>query len=368
MPIEKVSIVLNSDNIKFKNKACYQGKLDSNKPCKITTKNIFENNGKLNPYEGLSIAASFSKDSVEKVELWDFSKTGWLAIIFSFIASVLGGVVVFVRKYLNKFKPNTPIIPIYRPYKNYHPALTGFLIDKKFDPQDITAGILSLAQKGIIEIERVEEKGVSFLVKPDYIFRLKKDLEEIDDELDKMFMVLLFSKPFNLDDILSFLNEAKKIIINKKLHNEDENIIFKLYKKSQYLKNKLYIKNYNKLEKEIKLSNLKLKNYELYLRKQNIENWIEDYFIKNNFIQKFFNNIRNKKLEWIITPIFILLVLFSNIITRYEIWFFCLFILIFLFILFLIFVKLRYTKKGWEIKNNLEGFKLFLEMTEKKKG
>jgi hypothetical protein len=96
------------------------------------------------------------------------------------------------------------VIPIYKPYKNYHPAITGFLIDKKFDVQDITAGILSLAQKGYIKINRVEEKGILFGTNVDYIFDLKVSINEIGDELDKMFLDLIFSEDKN-----SFKNISK---------------------------------------------------------------------------------------------------------------------------------------------------------------
>jgi hypothetical protein len=66
----------------------------------------------------------------------------------------------FIKSYLNKFNPNLPIFPVYGPYENYHPVLTGYIIDNKLNNRDITAGILSLAQKGYISIEKTEEQGV----------------------------------------------------------------------------------------------------------------------------------------------------------------------------------------------------------------
>jgi len=107
------------------------------------------------------------------------SGKGIFAIIFGILISIMGGVIIFIRKYLNKFKINKPIIPIYKPHKNYHPALTGYLIDKKLDSRDLTAGILSLAQKGIMDIEKIEEKGFLFGTNTDYIFSLKKILKKL---------------------------------------------------------------------------------------------------------------------------------------------------------------------------------------------
>jgi len=147
------------------------------------------------------------------------SGKGFFAIIFGILISVVGGVIIFVRRYLNKYKSDRPVIPIYKPYKNYHPALTGYLIDRKLDSRDLTAGILSLAQKGIMTIEKVEEKGFIFGTNTDYIFSLKKNIEEVNDKLDKFFIKLIFTKDHFVDflkGVTSITSFVETVIDNTK--------------------------------------------------------------------------------------------------------------------------------------------------------
>ncbi len=332
-PIKKVKVVIKSDGIKFENKACYQGKLNSKEKCNINN-NVFESNRVLLPHEGLAVSVSFPKEAVQKVEFWGWSNIGLFAIIFGIAISFIGGIIIFLRRYLNKFKPNKPIIPIYRPYKNYHPALTGYLIDKKFDPQDITAGILFLAQKGIIEIERVEEKGFLFGTNVDYIFRLKKNIEEVEDKLDQMFVRLIFTKTKNIfssGDVVDIL--FKKANLNEEVEE---------------------------LNSEVKLSDFSNKSEDLYSQKKSIISWLEQYVKKNKLLESSFALVILVGL----IPILVLIIAFFIHSDKSG---FVIMILIPMFVFIAPFLKSRYTKQGWEIKNSLDGFKMFLEMTEKER-
>ncbi len=332
--IDKAKVILSSDKIQFQNKACYQGKLGSKVPCDIQD-NIFSATGRLNHNEGLTIAASFPKGSVQKVELWGWSIFGWIAILSGIMIFCISMLLILTKRYLNKFKFYAPIIPIYEPYKNYHPAVTGFLIDKKLDPQDITAGILSLAQKGIIEIERIEKDGVFWGKNIDYIFRLKKKLEEMEDELDMMFVLLIFG-------------QAKDILYKTM---KDVNI------KSRFR---------DKLKSEVALSDFVDDAKKVYAQRKNIGLWVEDYANKNGIIEKLgsFNFI-----YWIFLGIFSVVAILIYLKFLMNPFWIMLSIYVFLFPLLFLFVlwKYRYTKQGWEAKNSLEGFKLFLEMTEKER-
>lgn len=336
VPIENAKVIVNSDNIDFKNKSCYKGKLKSSNNCNVIG-NVFSTSN-LNPGEGMTVALSLKKGAVLKNEIWGMSSQGIIVIVIGIIFSIIGGLIIFIRKYLNKYKIDKPIIPIYKPYKNFHPALTGYLIDRKLDSRDLTAGILSLAQKGYIEIERIEEKGILFGINTEYIFRLKKKLSEVKDDLDKFFIKLIFTNSGNLDEIIGTINTIIKTgSINNSLDDHTD------------------------ILNEVKLSDLKDRATDILGQKRKIDTWLKKYSTDNGYLES--KNVVN-----IYVIVFLII---SIIIVIFFVGFDFLPIIVFFFIFAFIFVvaiiSSRYTKKGWKVKNNLEGFKMFLEYTEKER-
>lgn len=79
------------------------------------------------------------------------------------------------------------IIPIYKPYKNFNPLITGYLIDFKLNQRDIVSGFLWLVQKKILSMSYVEENE-----KEDIVFVLNKKIENIPDDFDLYFVDILF--------------------------------------------------------------------------------------------------------------------------------------------------------------------------------
>jgi uncharacterized membrane protein len=64
------------------------------------------------------------------------------------------------------------IVPQYEPPEDLKPILVGSLIDERVHTQDVTAGIIYLAQQGYVEIER--EKADGFFGDHDYVLYQKK--------------------------------------------------------------------------------------------------------------------------------------------------------------------------------------------------
>jgi hypothetical protein len=318
VPIESVIINVSSDGINFNNKYCYQGGLKSKENC-IIDKTLFKNSRILNPKEGITIALSFGKGEVVKNELWKLNRKGWIVTILGSIILFFSTIFILGINYLNKYKPNKPIIPIYKPYNNYHPAITGYLIDKKLDSRDLTAGILSLAQKGYIKIERIEKQLVLFGSSADYIFRLKKSFQEITDDLDKFFVKLIFSKnKFNIDEIIQKIN----------IENITSSFDYKNTPEQDLLM-------------EVKLSNLIIRSSDIFEKRQEIDKWLKEYSKKNNFIESldFYKHI----LLVLLVPF---IIFFYQDLAHTYLFPILLFILIIFNTIFL-FISRRYTKKGW---------------------
>jgi hypothetical protein len=107
-----------------------------------------------------------------------------------------------------------------------------------------------------MEIKRVEEKGVLFGTNVDYIFKLKKNIDEIEDELDKNFIKLIFTKSTDLNDFLKSLSgpadASKKDFILK----------------------------------EIKLSDLTSKSGDIALKNKKIADFVEKYSVEKKYIEK----------------------------------------------------------------------------------
>ncbi len=230
------------------------------------------------------------------------------------LAWIFGVVLLFWFYYRwYKIKNTFPKI-IRKPYWNYHPFLTGFLIDKKIDSSDLIAGIIYLAQKRYIEIKKEKKDGL-ILDKDKYYFYLRVPKYVVEDELDRLLIKLIFLSDFG----------------------------DKIKRHGFYLKKDLetLINNPNEVGR----------------RRRTLKKWLIEYSKKNNILEKkdllsFDWGGKIKYIDFILTIIFITLILVSKGVILY--------LLIILFLPFA-FLGYRYSKRGWEIKYRLESFKRFLK-------
>lgn len=85
------------------------------------------------------------------------------------------------------FEPR-PIAVEFRPPDDLRPGELGLIVDERVDPVDITATVLDLAVRGYLTIEEVEEPGILWTSKTDWILRRTESPEETataaDDRAD----------------------------------------------------------------------------------------------------------------------------------------------------------------------------------------
>lgn len=187
----------------------------------------------LPPYSNFTIVVGWPKGIVE----YHLNRTKTFQIVGIFIA-VLSIITVLVLWYAKgkdapgrgtiapEFAPPDPKLPV---------GLVGLVLDERANVRELTATILSLAQRGYLRIEEYEDKGL-FGKKKRYKFIKKKDGKTL-----KSFEKVLFNALFTMGDEVT-----TKDLENKFYVHLDE-IYKKIYedgtKKSFFPKNPQKVRN-----------------------------------------------------------------------------------------------------------------------------
>lgn len=172
---------------------CYQGVKGSTNRCAVNSADAlatFSADG-LGPYEGMTIAIGINDSVIEVHDREEFNLL-FLGLISSLILVIVGAVFMYRSK--TKHNPHQTIIPQYEPYPDMLPMYTGVMFDGTLNPQDITAGLLYLAEKGYLKIRRTEERVLYFFEVDDYEVELLKSVDDTSAFL-KTITSLLFDYP-----------------------------------------------------------------------------------------------------------------------------------------------------------------------------
>ncbi len=174
--------------------ACYEGVLGSTQPCRdlyVDRDVVVARAIELQQGSGLTVAVALPSGvltfpgAIENV--WRFVKHN--AVLF---LPILVFIFMFFlwRKHGKDAKGSGTVIAHYEPPGGMSPLLMGALVDGGLNNEDITAGILYLAQQGYITIERTEKKR--FLgSKVDYILTWVGDYGELNQK-EQLTAELLF--------------------------------------------------------------------------------------------------------------------------------------------------------------------------------
>lgn len=178
--------------------ACYEGSLGATTACSSLNREegaVTFTADTLLPGEGLTIATEVDSDQVvflstERISYLPFGFG--LAIVWLLYLGRL------VYKYRVEFKIDRLVIAQYEPYQDYPPMYTGVLMDNRLDPKDITAGILYLALKGFIKITKTEQKVLFIFDATDYELTLLRPASEAPNKFLESLLGLLFIVDFNV--------------------------------------------------------------------------------------------------------------------------------------------------------------------------
>lgn len=203
VPIDIVSVKLHSNSIKTLQSSCYTGVFGSTEQCSDTLPvEMIGYQKNLSPREGVTVAAAFEKGKISGITRIggrvnndpvnnprDDKDTARM------ILYIFGGIVFLVTiliKFLTRDKKSSrALMAQYEPPYGLSPIQAGVVIDKGLDFRDITAQIISLAERGYIKIAYLEKKILKVFNATDYEFTLIKSVDELGNT-DKKILEFIF--------------------------------------------------------------------------------------------------------------------------------------------------------------------------------
>ncbi|USN87606.1 MAG: DUF2207 domain-containing protein [Candidatus Nomurabacteria bacterium] len=295
--------------------ACYQGLLGSSSSCDVNERRIdgsvFFKASSLGVGYGLTVATELDPTTVAFLTT---EKTSYFPLVLLLVTLWLIFFSYKVYRFRTQAKTKLPVIAQYEPYENYLPMYTGVLYDGRLDPRDITAGILYLAEQGFIKIRKTEKKVMLLFTVDDYEIVLMRPLSEIPTKFLRELSGLLFAE-----------HDAPpaSVMLSGLAKNRTEN-----YKLVQSLN--------SSLKKDVIKAGFKIKSWPSF-------GWL-----------------------LIIAPIVIFAVFIWLGMVEEGI-FLAFYALIPTIILIVLLLSARLTRKGYEVENYLDGFRLFLSVTNKER-
>lgn len=370
-PIDKVTcqFYLPSENNKFENLHCYSGAEGSTASNCISslndTKTVVSFSAvHLRENEGLTVAASFAKGIVDPPTLVQKSNSFYKQIKTYLWSAIFGiGMMLFFffnwRKY-GKDPVKKVIIPEFLPPFDWSPAVVGYVYHRKLEDKIYMSSVINSAIKGAIRISSEIESGI-------FVNTKKYEIEVLDKQAKSLSV--------EESDIVNSFSKKVKI----KIADSNYKIFEKAY--SNWIK---AIENQIKLE-EIYLNNTRLKwvgfavlviaglAFEMFSKNEGYINYpfysglicalaaLTYWFTKKAAGTGWL--ILRGILAFFIYPLgvglFFMSIPFLSITQMIVIA-----VIVVIYIFYVVNLG-KFTERGAEVFNRLEGFKLYLETAEK---
>jgi len=192
-PIESVVVkVSGPENALGDTQACYMGAPGQTLSCVsvVVSQDMvtFTAEG-INPGLEVTIAQSLNGAIVEESIV---ERISFYLIVLPFLLLLCGGALFKAYKFQVKHDPDLTIIAQYEPYPGVLPMYSGLVVDGSLDPKDITAGIIYLAQQGFLKIAKTDRKVLFLFEVTDYEMTLLRTVEDAPTGFHKEILSLLF--------------------------------------------------------------------------------------------------------------------------------------------------------------------------------
>jgi len=166
-------------NAKILRQACYTGAMGSTEQnCSVqhlSPGTIRWEAAGLGAYQGLTVAAGFTKGVVREPVLPSFLQTGKLSGILGFAGIILLGLMVFLWYKKGKDHDSPTVIPLFEVPENLSPAALGYIYNGRYKSNFIAATLIHLAVKGYLKIH--EKPAKSRFAKPTFTLE-KQDKQD----------------------------------------------------------------------------------------------------------------------------------------------------------------------------------------------
>lgn len=213
----QATIVSDKIGILGEKSACYKGAFQSSTACDekntATSTTIFLATF-LAPYEGLTIAQEVNASLVE-VLIVETPNIMWMLWVLGGVW--ITGLTVWAWRFHRKNEINKPVIAQYEPYEKFLPMYTGLLLDYRLDSHDITAGIIYLAEQGFLTIKKTDKKVLVVFTSSDYEVTLTRPIAEIPTTFLKEVATLLFAVDAPIQSTVLLSSLLKKQTENSKI-------------------------------------------------------------------------------------------------------------------------------------------------------
>lgn len=190
---------------KVNDAACYQGASGSARRCDADEKLVNAQQAgyhaiakNLNVKEGLTIAVSFPKGTIAVIEKpWNIETRHWYdysPLALPVIVFIWLGYVWYTRG--RDPKGRGTIVPEYAPPEHITPSVAGVVYNESIEPREITAEIIRLAVEGHIRIHRIETSILIFTT-TDYLLERLPGVAEPEDHVGKLILERLFKPTYS---------------------------------------------------------------------------------------------------------------------------------------------------------------------------
>lgn len=149
---------------------------EKGKDFRRTAEGTFETLRRLEPGEGFTVAAGWSKGIVSPpapgvTERLTMLLTGGKSLVMAFYAVLFCGYYFLMWHRRGRDPDKRPVVPLFVPPEGIEPGFAGYFREMTYGPELLAADILQLAVKGVFRFAGKEEETV--------IFRTEKDLGEL---------------------------------------------------------------------------------------------------------------------------------------------------------------------------------------------
>jgi uncharacterized membrane protein len=298
--------------------SCYKGSVGEVLPC-----DSIEINGSKMVYtvtdlaegQGMTIAQSLNG---QKVAYTSIQRVPIYFSLVPFLLTAVGFIFYRAFRFRTQHNPHATIIPEYEPYPGVLPMYTGVVVDGRLDSRDITAGIMYLAQQGFLKIKKTDRKAFFLFEVDDYEVTLLRSWEDAPTAFHKEILSIIFST-YEVGEVVS-LGNLKKDTAKQRTN---------------------------------------------YQTVQSLKSAIREDLITQGFYESAFTLNKN----YVLGLLTMLLLFGYGIYTVTSSTGVLLFVIatITVSIIFAVIVHQRRTKKGYQARNHIKGFKEFLSVTDKER-